>query len=80
MMKQTRNALLYSDLALFVMDTREGITYNDVALYKWLQHNMQVASDKKTIKQRTIVIQSGPSIDDLETVQEYEPIKNDNLF
>ena len=36
MLKQTRNALIYSDLALFVMDAREGITYNDVALYKWL--------------------------------------------
>ena len=36
MMKQTRNALIYSDLALFVMDSREGITYNDVALYNWL--------------------------------------------
>lgn len=46
MMKQTRNALLYSDLALFVLDSREGITYNDVALYNWLnQSNMQVKSD-----------------------------------
>lgn len=36
MLKQTRNALIYSDLALFVLDTREGINYNDVALYKWL--------------------------------------------
>ena len=36
MLKQTRNALIYSDLALFLMDTRDGITGNDVALYKWL--------------------------------------------
>lgn len=36
MLKQTRNALIYSDLALFVLDSREGINYNDVALYKWL--------------------------------------------
>ena len=36
MLKQTRNALIYSDLAVFVMDAREGITYNDVALYNWL--------------------------------------------
>ena len=36
MLKQTRNALIYSDLCLFVMDTREGITFNDVALYNWL--------------------------------------------
>ena len=46
MLKQTRNALIYSDLALFVMDAREGITYNDVALYKWLNyHKMRLPSD-----------------------------------
>ncbi len=39
MLTQTRNALIYSDLALFVLDTREGITYNDVALYKWLHYH-----------------------------------------
>lgn len=39
MLVQTRNALIYSDLALFVLDSREGITYNDVALYKWLNYH-----------------------------------------
>jgi GTP-binding protein len=39
MMVQTRNALIYSDLAIFVLDSREGITYNDVALYNWLHLN-----------------------------------------
>ena len=36
MLRQTRNALIYADLALFLVDAREGITFNDVALYKWL--------------------------------------------
>ena len=36
MLQQTRNALIYADLALFLLDTRDGITYNDVMLYKWL--------------------------------------------
>lgn len=39
MLRQTRNALIYSDLALFVLDTRDGINYNDVALYKWLTYH-----------------------------------------
>ena len=39
MLRQTRNALIYSDLALFIIDGREGITYNDVALYKWLTYH-----------------------------------------
>ena len=36
MLVQTRNALIYADLAIFMLDCREGITYNDVMLYKWL--------------------------------------------
>jgi GTPase len=36
MLTQTRNALIYADLALFLLDTRDGIIYNDVMLYKWL--------------------------------------------
>jgi len=36
MLVQTRNALIYSDLAVFVLDSRSGITHNDVMLYRWL--------------------------------------------
>lgn len=48
MLKQTRNALIYSDLALFLLDTREGINYNDVAMYKWLAyHKMRLPSEMR---------------------------------
>ena len=48
MLVQTRNALIYSDLALFVLDSREGITYNDVALFKWLNyHKLRLPQHKK---------------------------------
>ena len=71
MLKQTRNALIYSDLALFVMDTREGITYNDVALYNWLTlHHMRLKSDQKKVaqieKQRAEWESEGPSLEDFE--------------
>lgn len=47
MLRQTRNALIYADLALFVMDAREGITWQDVALYNWLTMNsMRLMSDE----------------------------------
>ena len=46
MLRQTRNALIYSDLALFVLDSREGINFNDVALYKWLNyHSLRLPFD-----------------------------------
>ena len=51
MLKQTRNALIYSDLALFILDAREGITYQDVALYNWLtMQQMKVESDRERVK------------------------------
>lgn len=47
MLRQTRNALIYADLALFVLDSREGVTYNDIALYKWLTfHKLKLDTDK----------------------------------
>ena len=81
MMKQTRNALLYSDLALFVIDSRDGITNNDIALYNWLTYkNLQVRSDKIKLKQKALIIQSGPTIEDLEIVQPFEPMKQEELI
>ena len=51
MLKQTRNALIYADLALFMLDTRDGVTYNDVALYKWLTfHKLRLHSDETLVK------------------------------
>ena len=51
MLKQTRNALIYSDLALFILDSREGITYNDVALYKWLTyHSLRLPRENRLMQ------------------------------
>lgn len=36
MIIQTRNALLYSDLAIFMLDTREGIHHHDILLNNWI--------------------------------------------
>ncbi|CAI2358975.1 unnamed protein product [Moneuplotes crassus] len=36
MIVQTRNALIYSDLAIFIVDAREGIQHHDIALHKWI--------------------------------------------
>jgi hypothetical protein len=55
MLRQTRNALIYSDLALFVLDAREGLTYNDVALYKWLHyHKMRLPSELRRVTSNTV--------------------------
>ena len=73
MLKQTRNALIYSDLALFVIDTREGITYNDVALYNWLtSESLKLSSDsiKKSRSKKDLPEDSMVTIDELEKVSE----------
>lgn len=36
---QTRKALVYSDLALFMVDGRQGITYSDYKLAEWINKN-----------------------------------------
>lgn len=71
MLKQTRNALIYSDLALFVLDTREGITYNDIALFNWLYlHQMQLKSEQEIVHERQVTKeireQEGPTMEDFE--------------
>jgi predicted GTPase len=45
--------LIYSDLALFVLDSRSGITHNDVMLYRWLtQKELRLPSQKKVEKNK----------------------------
>ena len=53
------------------MDTREGITYNDVALYNWLNlHHMRLKSDhRKVAKLKRLKAEreaEGPSLADFE--------------
>lgn len=71
MLKQTRNALIYSDLAIFLLDTREGITMQDIALYNWLKiHKMRIQSDLDSLKlfkkERSQRDEEGPTMDDFE--------------
>jgi predicted GTPase len=57
MLRQTRNALIYSDLALFILDSREGLTYNDVALYKWLHyHRLRLPKEQRQVFNSSAVI------------------------
>ena len=48
MLRQTRNALIYADLAFFLIDTRQGINYNDVALYRWLTKQNELKALQKS--------------------------------
>ena len=65
MLTQTRNALIYSDLAIFLLDTRAGITQNDVMLYKWLtEKDLRIGRKQETS-------QSSP-IEDLEYSLEFD--------
>ena len=79
MLKQTRNALIYSDLALFVMDAREGITFSDVQLYNWLTMQQLKLDDEfqkenKIKKERDRRIREGGlTMDDFESPVILEP-------
>jgi len=45
---QTRQALLYSDLAFFILDCREGITENDIKLANWINKIKKLQEIKET--------------------------------
>ena len=45
MVQQTRSALIYSDLALFVVDSRDGIKGDDKFLSRWLQTRMKLTKN-----------------------------------
>jgi GTP-binding protein len=75
---QTRQALIYSDLALFVIDARVGIVPADLGLAKWLNslrnenhkvssnfyENLRQIKDKQDIKIPKIVLVANKVEDD----------------
>lgn len=73
MLRQTRNALIYADLALFMLDSRAGITYNDVALYNWLTHAI---SQQNLIKKQ---VSSDDESSESSATQEPEVFETDYL-
>ena len=66
--------MIYADLALFLLDTRDGITFNDVALYKWLT---QAIDRQNLIKER--VSKAKKKADGVAEVSEASVIENDDL-
>lgn len=56
MKEQTRNALIYSDLVMFVLNAREGITKTDLELARFLKLRMKPGYDDKiTVKDVLLV-------------------------
>ena len=58
MLLQTRNALLYSDLAIFMLDWRTGIQHNDIILHEWIMKkrfiNQKKSEEVKTTKKKAL--------------------------
>ncbi|KAL4455326.1 hypothetical protein ABPG74_012478 [Tetrahymena malaccensis] len=50
MMDQTVQALIYSDLTLFVLDARQGITARDKELAKWLKRRLLQDKSEENVK------------------------------
>lgn len=56
MKEQTRNALVYSDLVMFILNAREGVTKTDLELARFLKLRMKPGYDPKlTIKNVLLV-------------------------
>jgi len=46
MIIQTRNALIYADLAIFMLDSTTGIHHHDVALHKWIMERKYIQQER----------------------------------
>jgi GTPase len=56
MIVQTRNALLYSDLAIFMIDSRSGIHHHDIELNKWILDKKFALKEKSlAVKKKEIL-------------------------
>lgn len=51
--EQTRKGLIFSDLALFLIDARQGITFTDIKLANWINKikKSQIEKDSEKLKQ-----------------------------
>jgi predicted GTPase len=43
--EQTRKALIFSDLALFLIDARQGVTFTDIKLAQWLNKIKKIQNE-----------------------------------
>jgi len=48
--EQTRKALIYSDLAFFLIDSRIGITFTDIKLANWINEVKYLQENKDVLK------------------------------
>jgi len=48
--EQTRKALIYSDLALFLIDARKGVTFTDIKLANWINKTRKMQEDSEALK------------------------------
>ncbi len=84
--EQTRKGLIYSDLALFLIDARKGITFIDIKLANWINKVKKIQAENQNFEkndsesiEKTINIkennnnshQQNEDIDDL-IIKEYE--------
>ena len=50
--EQTRKALIYSDLALFLIDSRKGITFTDIKLANWINKIRKMQEESEAFKNK----------------------------
>lgn len=80
---QTRQALIYSDMAFFVIDSKVGITHNDIKLAKWINKIREKQEQNKTsTKQNTGNEEISPSdfYKNLKTMKDEDEIKIPKLY
>jgi GTP-binding protein len=75
---QTRQALIYSDLAFFLLDGKAGVTHNDIKLAKWLNNlkkKDEKISEESEISSNLNETSSAKFYEKLKKIKEQDDIK-----
>ena len=78
--EQTRKALIYSDLALFLIDARTGVTFTDIKLAAWMNkiRIMQEESEASKAKEPKEEVDQNEKEEDKDDEKNVSEILNDN--
>lgn len=76
---QTRKALIFSDLAFFIVDGRAGITYDDIKLARWLNNNKIQPNTSNHIQQTKINNNDNDDLNNLSDRKFYDNLRQIKL-
>lgn len=76
---QTRQGLIFSDMAFFIVDAREGINYTDIKLANWINKAREIDKNPaKIFENNETQEKTAEPIENFESIPEYDETTTEN--